>query len=436
MIRDGWYVTGDIATIDEAGFIQITDRLSRFSKIAGEMVPHMRVEEQIQALVSDHFTAVVTGVPDDAKGERLVAFYTDPDVTPQQLWERLCQSELPRLWLPKRQDLEFIESVPTLGTGKVDLRAYVSWRSLASKQRFSTVEISMMIDELETRIGSRWLLYIGVVAIIVGVAYFEKLAIDNHWITETARVIQGGVIGLLLIAGGLQFVRRGYRLYGQILSGGGIAILYVSTYAAFNFYHLLSQPVAFGVMCAVTMLAAWLANRERSQGLALVAVGGGFATPFLLPASTDAQVALFGYDTILIAGTMFLSRRRDWPMLNVVSYGFTVLTFFAWAGSVLHPVEVPHDRAVPDDLLRDVSVHPSRDLALGSPVGEGRTRHSVDRADRLLLPVAGDSCRSLDRVADLPRAPVARRRARQHTHRFMGPSRVLVCRGGATADLE
>jgi acyl-[acyl-carrier-protein]-phospholipid O-acyltransferase/long-chain-fatty-acid--[acyl-carrier-protein] ligase len=123
VIRDGWYVTGDIATIDEAGFIQITDRLSRFSKIAGEMVPHMRVEEQIQALVSDHCTAIVTGVPDDAKGERLVAFYTDSAMTPHQLWERLCQSELPRLWLPKRQDLEFIESVPTLGTGKVDLRA-------------------------------------------------------------------------------------------------------------------------------------------------------------------------------------------------------------------------------------------------------------------------------------------------------------------------
>jgi acyl-[acyl-carrier-protein]-phospholipid O-acyltransferase/long-chain-fatty-acid--[acyl-carrier-protein] ligase len=83
----------------------------------------MRVEEQIQALVSDHCTAIVTGVPDDAKGERLVAFYTDPDTTPQQLWERLCQSELPRLWLPKRHDLQSIESIPTLGTGKVDLRA-------------------------------------------------------------------------------------------------------------------------------------------------------------------------------------------------------------------------------------------------------------------------------------------------------------------------
>jgi acyl-[acyl-carrier-protein]-phospholipid O-acyltransferase/long-chain-fatty-acid--[acyl-carrier-protein] ligase len=136
VIRDGWYVTGDIAMIDDAGFVQITDRLSRFSKIAGEMVPHMRIEEQIQSLISDHATAVVTGVPDQTKGERLVAFYTDPDVTPHELWERLCQTELPRLWLPKREDLHFTESIPTLGTGKVDLRGV---RQLAADRAESTV---------------------------------------------------------------------------------------------------------------------------------------------------------------------------------------------------------------------------------------------------------------------------------------------------------
>src|SRR5436190_7322856 len=123
VVRDGWYVTGDIATIDEAGFIRITDRLSRFSKIAGEMVPHMRVEDEIRTLLSESHTAVVTAVPDAAKGERLVAFYTDGQVTPQDLWERLSRSALPRLWLPKREDLHPIEAIPTLGTGKTDLRA-------------------------------------------------------------------------------------------------------------------------------------------------------------------------------------------------------------------------------------------------------------------------------------------------------------------------
>jgi acyl-[acyl-carrier-protein]-phospholipid O-acyltransferase/long-chain-fatty-acid--[acyl-carrier-protein] ligase len=122
VFRDGWYVTGDIATIDEGGFVRITDRLSRFSKIAGEMVPHLKIEEEIQALISDQHTCVVASIPDDAKGERLVAFYTDPEVPPHELWVRLGQTGLPRLWLPKREDLQFIEAIPTLGTGKVDLR--------------------------------------------------------------------------------------------------------------------------------------------------------------------------------------------------------------------------------------------------------------------------------------------------------------------------
>jgi acyl-[acyl-carrier-protein]-phospholipid O-acyltransferase / long-chain-fatty-acid--[acyl-carrier-protein] ligase len=122
VLRDGWYVTGDIATIDEAGFVRITDRLSRFSKIAGEMVPHMKIEEQIQAIIDDDCSSVVTSIPDDIKGERLVAFYTDAQLTSHQLWERLCQTDLPRLWLPKREDLHLVESIPTLGTGKVDLR--------------------------------------------------------------------------------------------------------------------------------------------------------------------------------------------------------------------------------------------------------------------------------------------------------------------------
>ena len=120
-IRDGWYVTGDIAKLDEDGFIFITDRLSRFSKIGGEMVPHVKVEDAINAILGD-VASVVTAVPDATKGERLVAFYARPDLTPEALWEQLCRTDLPRLWLPRRESLVLIEAIPTLGTGKVDLR--------------------------------------------------------------------------------------------------------------------------------------------------------------------------------------------------------------------------------------------------------------------------------------------------------------------------
>ena len=192
-------------------------------------------------------------------------------------------------------------------------------------------------ESIETIIGSRWLLYVGIVAVIVGASYFIKLAFDNHWINETARVTIGGLAGGLLAYAGMRFVRAGYPLYGQIISGGGIAILYLSTYSAFNFYHLISQPLAFGLMCLSTMAAAWLADRQRSQPLALIAVGGGFATPFLLASGRDAEIVLFTYDAILVAGTILLARRREWPWLNLLSYTGVVLTIAGWASTSYTP---------------------------------------------------------------------------------------------------
>lgn len=121
VLRDGWYVTGDIGSIDEDGFITITDRLSRFSKIGGEMVPHIRIEDAINEVLGE-VCAAVTAIPDDARGERLVAFYTKSDVPPAHVWEQLNQTALPRLWLPRKDNIYFTEAIPTLGSGKVDLR--------------------------------------------------------------------------------------------------------------------------------------------------------------------------------------------------------------------------------------------------------------------------------------------------------------------------
>lgn len=197
-------------------------------------------------------------------------------------------------------------------------------------------------DSLESRIGGRWLLNIGIAALVIGVAYFEKLAIDNDWIGEAARVMQGGVFGAALVAAGGWFARKGYRFYGQMIAGGGVAMMYLSTYAAFNYYHLIDRPVAFGLLVAISAVGAYLADRHESQGLAIAAVSGGFVTPFLLPGTTDAQVALFTYDAILIAGTVVLAARRDWPLLHVVSYLFTLVTVAAWADRFFNPFTYRH----------------------------------------------------------------------------------------------
>ncbi len=121
VVMDGHCVTGDIATIDDEGFIRITDRLSRFSKIAGEMVPHLKIEEAVYTIAGEGGCAV-TGVPDEQRGERLVILYTQRDLEPDELWRRLSETELPKLWLPKRENIYRVESLPELGTGKLDLR--------------------------------------------------------------------------------------------------------------------------------------------------------------------------------------------------------------------------------------------------------------------------------------------------------------------------
>lgn len=118
-LRDGYYVTGDLAFVDAGGYLHIVDRLARFSKIAGEMVSHGKIEEGL----SGAGRVVVTSVPDDRRGERIVVLYENADQSPAAMITHLKQAGLPALWIPARDSFVHVDAIPTLGTGKTDLRA-------------------------------------------------------------------------------------------------------------------------------------------------------------------------------------------------------------------------------------------------------------------------------------------------------------------------
>jgi acyl-[acyl-carrier-protein]-phospholipid O-acyltransferase/long-chain-fatty-acid--[acyl-carrier-protein] ligase len=121
-MHEGYYVTGDLAFVDEDGFLNIVDRLARFSKIAGEMVPHGKIEDALVSVVGSGACAV-TAIPDERRGERLVVLYVNGHIAPAQMITHLEAKGLPALWIPKRDCFYEVQTIPVLGSGKIDLKA-------------------------------------------------------------------------------------------------------------------------------------------------------------------------------------------------------------------------------------------------------------------------------------------------------------------------
>jgi acyl-[acyl-carrier-protein]-phospholipid O-acyltransferase/long-chain-fatty-acid--[acyl-carrier-protein] ligase len=133
VLKDGWYNTGDFARIDEEGFIHITGRQSRFSKIGGEMVPHVKIEEILSGILSQDeeeleedqpaIRVAFTSVSDPKKGERIIVVHKKLSLPLEKVLAKLKESGLPNLWIPDAKSFLEVEQIPILGTGKLDLKA-------------------------------------------------------------------------------------------------------------------------------------------------------------------------------------------------------------------------------------------------------------------------------------------------------------------------
>ena len=129
VLKDGWYDTGDMGLVDGEGFLHITGRISRFSKIGGEMVPHLKIEECLLKIMDDPANAdagiplAVTAIPDSKKGERLIVLHRSLSKPVSQIIDELSKCDLPNLFIPSQDSFIEVTEIPVLGTGKLDLRA-------------------------------------------------------------------------------------------------------------------------------------------------------------------------------------------------------------------------------------------------------------------------------------------------------------------------
>lgn len=185
-------------------------------------------------------------------------------------------------------------------------------------------------ESLESRIGSQWFNRIGIIAVLVGVSYFLKYAFENNWIGPAGRITIGLLAGIGVVAWSERFRVRGHTVFSWSLKAVGIGTLYLSLWAAFQMYHLVSGTAAFAAMVVVTAATAALAITQNAQILAAFALIGGFATPLLLSTGQNHEVVLFSYVAVLDLGTVVLLVFRPWMRLLIGSYLGTLILYVGW----------------------------------------------------------------------------------------------------------
>ena len=177
--------------------------------------------------------------------------------------------------------------------------------------------------------------WIAIGLILFATAFFLKYAFDNRWIGELGRVAIGVSAGLGLTLLGFKYHVRGWRIFSQILTAGGIVLLYLSVYAAFGYYHLVSQKAAFAYLIILVAQAAGLAILYNAQAIAVMALIGGFLAPVLLRSDRDQYRSLFGYLAVLDVSALALP--KHWIGLNSLAFAGTHILFWLWYGENYHP---------------------------------------------------------------------------------------------------
>jgi uncharacterized membrane protein len=183
--------------------------------------------------------------------------------------------------------------------------------------------------DFEKFIGENLMSKIGIIILVLGIGYFVKYAIDKNWIGEYGRVAIGVLIGGVLI-GLAHRMRKLYKTFSSLLTGGGIGILYITIAIAFHQYHIFTQTVAFILLVLITIFSVMLSLVYDKKELAIFSQFGGFLVPFMVSTGSGNYVILFTYILILNSGILAIAWYKRWHILNILSFGATYLLFMTW----------------------------------------------------------------------------------------------------------
>ena len=219
--------------------------------------------------------------------------------------------------------------------------SYIPLRTPSLAVEKPTASAPVKTESVESRITGKWFAGVGIIAILFGVGFFLKYAFESNLIGVHGRIGMGIVAGLaLLLLGDFLSRREQYRQYSFFLSGGGLALLYLSIYSAFSFYHLIDQATAFSFLVLITGGGTALAVKSGGQWLAGLALLGGFLTPFLVSTGVDNEIVLFSYVLILDLSFLGVSYFKKWMSIYLLAFFGTYAVFYSWFGSYYDKVKL------------------------------------------------------------------------------------------------
>ena len=253
------------------------------------------------------------------------------------------RKEIDQLRKPQKQSTIENEGIilnKTFSTSETEFKNEIDFKPNTSSQTASKTPASEQSNfasgkqqveksDLEKFIGENLINKLGIAITIIGVAIGAKYSIDNELISPLTRIILGYLVGLVLLGFGFGFKSK-YPSYSAVLVSGAMTIMYFITFFAYQFYQLIPLGLSFSLMTLLTVFTVVAALNYNREFIAQLGLVGAYAVPFLLDNGSGEAQILFGYIIVINVGILVISFKKNWKLLNYISFGFTWIIFISW----------------------------------------------------------------------------------------------------------